>query len=183
MAGPGSPSQRPPFILIWGVSGAGKSRYCAWLAGRGYVYLDNDVIWQRVNDGKASVLEQLWARMRSGRASTKEFVDAIGGQRIVAEFGARPDEASLVQLRLLIELGASAWWFDADRAAARESWLDRDVKVDPELWRIQMAWVDAAWPRIADMFRSRIVRTIGPARAYLAEAQVDQLMFGVDADQ
>src|SRR5207245_1732635 len=31
--------------------------------------------------------------------------------------------------------------------------LDRDVKVDPELWRIQMAWVDAAWHRIADMFR------------------------------
>lgn len=39
-----------------------------------------------------------------------------------------------------------------------------------------MAWVDAAWHRIADMFRSRIVRTIGPGRAYLAEFRVDQLM-------
>jgi len=28
---------RPDFILIWGVSGAGKSRYCKWLAQRGYM--------------------------------------------------------------------------------------------------------------------------------------------------
>jgi hypothetical protein len=83
-----------------------------------------------------------------------------------------------VQLRLLIDLGASAWWFDGDRAAARASWLNRDVTVDPELWRIQMAWVDAAWPRIAEIFQSRIVRTIGPGRAYVPEPQIDRLMFG-----
>jgi hypothetical protein len=33
------------------------------------------------------------------------------------------------------------------------------------------------------MFRSRIVRTIGPGRAYLAEVQVDQQMFGVEANR
>jgi hypothetical protein len=121
--------------------------------------------------------------MRAGQASTKAFVDAIAGQRIIAEFGARPDDAAVMQLQLLIALGASAWWFDGDREAARDSWLSRPVKVDYELWRIQMVWVDAAWPRIADIFRSRIFRTIGPGRAYLSQAQVDQLMFGVIPNQ
>jgi hypothetical protein len=88
-----------------------------------------------------------------------------------------------MQLRLLIDLGASAWWFDGDRLAARESWLDREVPVDEEAWRIQTAGVDAAWPIIADIFRSRIVRTIGPGRAYLHERQIDNLMFGDQADQ
>lgn len=99
--------------------------------------------------------------MRVDRASTRDFVRAIEGRRVVAEFGARPDEPSLVQLRLLIDLGASAWWFDGDRSAARESWLDRDVKVDEEFWRIQTEWVDSAWTRIAEILCSRIVRTIG----------------------
>jgi hypothetical protein len=175
--------ERPAFILIWGISGAGKSQYCSWLAQRGYLYLDNDTIGQRLHDREATTLEQLWMRVRVGQATTREFVDAIAGQRVVAEFGARPDEPSLVQLRLLIDLGASAWWFDGDRAAARESWLHRDVPADPEYWRIQTAWVDAAWPAIAEIFRSRIVRTIGPELAYLPEAQIDRLMFGEVADQ
>ncbi len=45
---------RPDFVLIWGLSGAGKSRYCTWLVERGYLYLDNDTIAQRINDGTAS---------------------------------------------------------------------------------------------------------------------------------
>jgi hypothetical protein len=175
--------ERPLFILIWGVSGTGKSRYCNWLVERGYLYLDNDTIGQRIRGSGATPVEQLWMRMRVGQASTNEFVKAIAGRRVVAEFGARPDEASLVQLQLLIDLGASAWWFDGDRAAARKSWLDRDVPTDPEFWRIQMTWVEATWPRIADIFRSRIVRTIGPGRAYSSPADIDRLMFGVLPDQ
>jgi hypothetical protein len=175
--------ERPAFILIWGVSGAGKSHYCTWLAQRGYLYFDNDTIGQRINEDSATPLERLWMRMRIGQATTGDFVQAIAGQRVVAEFGARPDEPSLLQLRLLIDLGASAWWFDGDRAAARASWLNRDVPIDPELWRIQMTWVDAAWPRIAEIFRSRIVRTIGPGRSYVPEPQIDRLMFGDLADQ
>lgn len=173
--------ERPPFVLIWGVSGAGKSQYCQWLAQRGYIYLDNDTLFGRLQ--QASPLEKAWALMRNGQMTAKQFVDAIAGQRVVVEFGARPDQASLVQLRRLIDLGASAWWFDGDRPAARESWLDRDVKVDEEFWRTQMAWVDHAWQSIADILNARIIRTIGPGRAYLAETQIDRLMFGVLDDQ
>lgn len=175
--------ERPAFILVWGVSGAGKSRYCNWLAQRGYLYLDNDTIGQRIRHGSATSLQQLWMLMRVGQASTNDFVNAIAGRRVVAEFGARPDEASLMQLRLLIDLGASAWWFDGDRVAARQSWLDRDVPADPEFWRIQMTWVEAAWSKVAHIFRSRIVRTIGPGRAYLSPTDIDRLMFGILPDQ
>ncbi len=174
---------RPDFVLIWGLSGAGKSRYCTWLVERGYLYLDNDTIAQRINDGTASRLERVWMAMRVEEVTTRDFAHAIAGQKVVAEFGARPDERSLVQLRLLIDLGASVWWFDGDRSAARESWLDREVKVDGEFWRIQTEWVDSAWTRIAEILRSRIVRTIGPGRTYLSEAQIDRLMFGELADQ
>jgi hypothetical protein len=175
---------RPALILIWRVSGAGKSRYCKWLAERGYTYLDHDTIaTQRIHDGSASRLEELWMTMRIERASTRDCVRAIGDQRVVAEFGARPDESSLLQLLLLIDLGASAWWFDGDRGAARESWLHRDIPADEEFWRIQMARVDSAWLRIAEIFRSRIGRTIGPGPAYLPESQIDRLMFGDLPDQ
>ena len=173
---------RPTFILIWGISGAGKSRYCEWLAERGYTYLDNDTIAQRRNDGTASQLEQMWMAMRVGQVLTRDFVAAIAGKRIIAEFGARPDEPSLIQLQLLMDLGASAWWFDGDRDAARQSWLDRDVPVDEEYWRIQTTWVDAAWPRIAEILRTRIIRTIGPERSYLTESEIDRLMFGEVSD-
>lgn len=174
---------RPEFILVWGLSGAGKSRYCRWLSERGYLYLDNDTIAQRINDGTASELEQLWMAMRVEQVSTRDFFHAMANRRVVAELGARPDDRSLVQLRLLMDLGASAWWFDGDRSAARESWLDRDVPVDEEFWRIQTAWVDMAWREIAAIFRSRIVRTVGPGRAHLAEAQIDRMMFGDLPDQ
>jgi hypothetical protein len=174
---------RPSFILIWGISGAGKSRYCHWLAERGYLHLDNDTIAQRLRDRTASQIEQLWMRMRVEQVPTRDFVEAITNQKVVAEFGARPDERSLVQLRLLIDLGASAWWFDGDRASAFGSWQDRDVPVDDEFWRIQLAWVDAAWPTIAEILRSHMVRTIGPDRAYLREADIDRLMFGDSPDQ
>jgi hypothetical protein len=175
--------ERPAFILVWGVSGAGKSSYCNWLAQRGYLYLDNDTVAQRINDGTASPLERRWWAMRVEQVTTRDFVNAIAGQRVVVEFGARPDERSLVQLSLFLDLGASAWWFEGDRAAARESWLDREVRVDEEFWRIQTEWVDFAWLRIAEILRSRIVRTIGPGRAYLTEAQIDRLMFGDLSDQ
>ena len=174
---------RPEFILIWGVSGAGKSRYCRWLVRRGYSYLDNDTIAQRMADGTSNALERFWMSTHIGQTLPEEFIKSFEGKRVVVEFGARPDEGSLALLRRLIELGANAWWFDGDRKAALESWLDRDVPVPEEYWRIQTRAVEAAWPRIAEIFPSRIVRTIGPGRAYMHEAEVDRLMFGVLPDQ
>ncbi len=48
-----------------GVSGAGKSQYCKWLAQRGYIYLDNDTIAQRISAGTANRLEQHWTPCES----------------------------------------------------------------------------------------------------------------------
>lgn len=170
--------KRPGFILIWGVSGAGKSRYCKWLAQRGHIYLDNDTIAQRMAEGTASALERRWMSTHVGETAAEDFAKSIAAERVVLGFGARPDDRALALLRRLIDLGASAWWFDGDRTAALESWLDRDVPVPAEYWHIQTAAVDAAWPKIAEILRSKIVRTIGPKRAYLSETQVDRLMFG-----
>jgi len=102
---------------------------------------------------------------------------------VVVEFGARPDERSLDLLRQLIDLGASAWWFDGDRTAGLESWLDREVPAPEEYWHIQTRAVEEAWPKIAEILRARIVRVIGPGRAYLPEEQIDRLMFGDLPDQ
>ena len=175
--------ERPAFILIWGVSGAGKSRYCKWLARRGYVYLDNDTIAQRMADRTADALERRWMSTHVGETAPEDFARSIAAEQVVVEFGARPDDRALALLRRLISLGASAWWFDGDRIAALASWLDRDVPVPAEYWHIQTTAVEAAWPRIADILRSRIVRTIGPKRAYLPEVHLDRLMFGDLADQ
>jgi hypothetical protein len=179
----GRGDDRPSFIVIWGVSGAGKSQYCKWLAQRGYIYLDNDTIAQRMAEGTANALERRWMSTHVGETAPEDFARSIASQRVVVEFGARPDESALALLRRLINLRASAWWFDGDRTAALESWLDRDVPVPAEYWYIQTKAVEAAWPRIAETLRSKIVRTIGPGRAYLSEMQVDRLMFGHQSDQ
>jgi hypothetical protein len=120
---------------------------------------------------------------RVEQVSAMGLSDAIAAQRVVAEFGARPDEAAFAQLRRLVDLGFSAWWFDGDRTAALESWLDRENPGDEEFWQVQTAWVDLNWQRIAEAFRSRIVRTIGPERSYLSEPEIDRLMFGELRDQ
>jgi hypothetical protein len=174
---------RPALLLIWGISGAGKSHYCEWLARRGYTYLDNDTIAQKMAEGTADARERLWMSTHVGQTSPQHFLRSLDGEQVVVEFGARPDDRSLDLLRQLMELGASAWWFDGDRAAALESWRDRDVPVPDEYWHIQTRAVEAAWTKIAEIFRARIVRTVGPRRAHLPEAQIDRLMFGELRDQ
>jgi hypothetical protein len=175
--------QRAARILIWGISGAAKSRYCRWLEKRGYVYVDNDTVWGKAADGTATALEQHWMAFRGEQLGAREFVDAIGAQPVVVEFGARPNEAAFAQLSRLVDLGFSAWWLDGDRNAALKSWLDRELPAAEEFWQVQTAWVDFNWHRIAEAFRSRIVRTIGPERAYLSEPEIDRLMFGELNDQ
>jgi hypothetical protein len=100
------------------------------------------------------------------------------GRRTVVEVGFRPGTGELSILRELTNAGASTWWFDGDRDGALANWLRRPKPIPEALWRTQMGHVDGHWTEIADLFRSRIVRTVGPGGATLPAEWIDRLMFG-----
>jgi hypothetical protein len=59
----------------------------------------------------------------------------------------------------LISAGMTAWWFEADRLAARAQFIAR---ADVPLWAFdnQCAGIAAAWNEIAPLYPGRIIRNL-----------------------
>jgi hypothetical protein len=173
--------RRPELILIWGVSGAGKSTYCRWLRdSHGYAFVEHDEA--AGGGGPQSQADRDWLAMCSGQIAPIAFVLKRRGEATVVEVGFRPSEGTLAILRELVDAGASAWWFDGDRDGALENWRRRDKPIDDAFWRVQLGYVDRRWAEIAELLRSRIVRSVGPRGASVPVEQIDLLMFGPEVD-
>ena len=104
------------------------------------------------------------------------------GKLTAIEVGFRPGEVTLGIVRGLADAGASVWWFDGDREGALTNWRRRSRPVEDAIWREQLGYVDRHWAAIAELFRSRIVRTVGPQGVTLPVTEIDRLMFGPEAD-
>jgi hypothetical protein len=174
-------SDRPELIAVWGVSGAGKSTYCRWLRDEGgYEFVENDEALEK--SGLKSEVDLAWIAVQQGQIPPAAFVVMRRGHPTVVEVGFRPGEREFGILRELIDAGASAWWFDGDRDGALANWLRRPKPIDEVLWRVQTGYVDRHWTHIAELFRSRIVRTVGPRGTTIPPEQIDLLMFGPESD-
>jgi hypothetical protein len=170
-------SRRPNLILIWGVSGAGKSTYCRWLRDEhGYAFVEHDEAAGA--RGAQSQADKDWLAMCSGQIPPIDMVLQRRREATVVEVGFRPGAGTLTLLRELIDAGGSAWWFDGDRDGALNNWRRRDKPVDDAFWRVQLGYVDRHWAELAELFRSRIVRSVGPGGVTLHVEQLDRLMFG-----
>jgi hypothetical protein len=177
----GVSSSRPELILLWGVSGAGKSTYCRWLRDtHGYVFVEHDEAAGA--GGVRSQADKDWIAMCSGQIPPIGFVQQRRREATVVEVGFRPGAGTLTLLRELIDAGSSAWWFDGDRDGALDNWRRRDKPIDDAFWRVQLGYVDRHWAEIAELFRARIVRSVGPRGATLSAELLDRLIFGPEDD-
>ena len=147
-------------IILWGVPGTGKSTFAReWLKRRlGYRYIDTDAI--ALGRAKGTDRERLWT------SSPEQFVaDAVASKRPVAvEYGMWANEAGIVALRRLRELGASPWWFDGDRDAAFVRWQEENAKsarpFTDTKWNDVVAVIDQNQGRLVSFFGERVLRTI-----------------------
>lgn len=142
---------------------------------RNYGDYEHDELGQ---PGPRSQAQQDWVALCNGLIPPIGFALKRRGEATVVEVGFRPGEEKLAILRELIDACASAWWFDGDRDGALDNWRRRDKPVDDAFWRVQLGYVDRHWVEIAELFRTRIVRSVGPRGATLPEDQIDGLMFG-----
>lgn len=168
---------RPELILLWGVSGAGKSTYGRWLRDiHEYTFVEHD---EAAGDrGPVTKADREWLAMCGGRIRPVGFALSRRGEPTVVEVGFRPSTEIFGLLFELVDSGASAWWFDGDRDGAFGNWHRREKPVDDVFWHVQMGYVDRNWPAIAELFRTRIVRSVGPGGVTLLPEQLDRLMFG-----
>lgn len=82
-------------------------------------------------------------------------------------------------MRGLVDAGLTPWWFDGDRAAARES-FERRTGHPATLGDLdrQLGLINAAWAEIVDIFGEGRLEVIGPGPTYRPSEAIFDAMFG-----
>ena len=159
-------------LLITGMPASGKTSFGDWLRdNRGYVHVDLDA----ADCLKAAGLPPFWtekervASLDSGRL--REFVRHLRtvGKSSVLTWTFPTDLVDFT--REMTSFGVVAWWFEADRLAARQRYAGRNTvlrngvyargKPDTTLFDRYVGAVSSNWARIAPIFGERIIRTLG----------------------
>lgn len=140
IAGPNG-SQR--LIVLWGIPGAGKSRFASHLADdHGFVFIDTDA------GAETDRLHRAWFSMISRTGPIGPFVDEVAVQPrpVVAEYGLWATADNIALLRKLESHGAEPWWFDGDRDACFAAWQEENRRrgrhLQGQLWRQVVSVID-----------------------------------------
>ena len=83
-------------------------------------------------------------------------------------------------LNRLRALGAEPWWFDGDRTAAKEAWLEENRKsrraFEDWKWDEVVAVVNNNWRLIEENLGERVIRTIESGRYHIPPAETYRRM-------
>jgi hypothetical protein len=98
----------------------------------------------------------------------------------VMTWGFHTDLIALVQE--MVSAGVTAWWFEADRLAARQKFSARQTSIrngvpqpdtaDPARFDDATGALVRHWAQIAPIFGDRVVRTLSPDGEYLSPATI-----------
>ena len=186
-------STSPHILLISGQPASGKTAFGDWLRdNRGYLHVDLDA----ADCLKTAGLPPFWkekeriANLDSGRL--REFVRHVRslGKPAVLTWAFPTDLVDFA--RELTSFGVTAWWFEADRLAARQRYAARSTvlrngvymraKPDTTLFDRYVAAVSSNWARIAPIFGDRVIRTLAPDGRFVDPVSiVDRLESGLSA--
>lgn len=180
-------------LLICGMPASGKTSFGDWLRdNRTYVHVDLDA----ADCLKAAGLPPFWtekervANLDSGRL--REFVRHLRtvGKPSALTWTFPTDLVDFV--REMTTFGVSAWWFEADRLAARQRYAARGTvlrngvyskgKPDTTLFDRYVASVSNNWARMAPIFGDRIIRTLGSDGRFMDPVSIcDRIQAGMTA--
>lgn len=161
----------PQNILVAGIPGSGKTTYCQWLdEERGFLHLDFD----ELSKGNGTDLKR--ALFGCLRHTAEKFLRAISEleQPIAIDWGFPPGMITLVRLFKLN--GFTIWWFDGDRDAAKESFVQRGT-VSLEAFIVQMQSIEENWNQIEDEIEDNIITTVSAGPAYTTPEHIYMRMF------
>ena len=161
----------PRNILVAGIPGSGKTTYCQWLEQeKGFLHLDFDELLNgRGTRPKLSLIQHLGH-------TAEEFVCAISGKKqpIVIDWGFPVGGLTLV--RLFKESGFAIWWFDGDRNAAKESFVQRGT-VSLDAFTAQMQSIENGWLPIKDVIGDNIINTVTAGPTHVTAESIYERMF------
>jgi hypothetical protein len=96
-------------------------------------------------------------------------------QSTVIDWGFPPSNLAIV--RELQEGGVVVWWFDGDREAARQSFVDRgDVSIDD--FQRQMKNIETSWLQIKELTGNHVINAVGAGPMHAASDRIFEEMFG-----
>jgi hypothetical protein len=145
-------------VLLTGIPATGKSSYGRWLeANKGFIHLD----LENAKPEHANLVG-IWWGICKGTNSVEAMLQEAG-RPVAVDWGFPPHLYPWVQAAK--DAGVSVWWFDGDRAAARESFIQRDT-VPVAALDVQMASIANYWPNIEPILGPSIIEAIKPDGSY-----------------
>jgi hypothetical protein len=151
-------------LLVAGIPASGKSSYCRWLATNfNYRHLDVDL--ESVGNTSFDLGFEIESMRRSPENAVLDWGFPMSWLAVVTDLSTR---------------GFEYWWFDGDRRAARQAFLQRRMlgthNATLDDFERQMKDIEANWELIEPVFRGRIIHTIMAGPTYLAYEQILETM-------
>jgi hypothetical protein len=151
-------------VLISGIPATGKTCFGNWLAHRhGFRHVDVEK-----GDGPHPGME------------ANGFLDAAraGHPDLVVTWGFPPNLFWISKIRALHAVGLVPWWFDGDRDAALDRFLERTGHPGTRQdWNAQMNAIEALWPALENLYGDRVIDAVRPGPAYMDREEIFSRMF------
>jgi hypothetical protein len=163
-------------LLICGMPASGKTTFGNWLSEtRGYIHLDLELKDCLTANG----LPPFWSRRiwELDPPGVRIFVQHLAAreEKTVMTWGFAIDCLGLIEG--MISAGAAAWWFEVDRLAAHQKFIERRTIIrdgvpqpgtpDPVRFDDQIGTLANHWAELAPVFGDRVIRTLSPDGTYL----------------
>jgi len=158
-------------LHVCGIPGSGKTSYSEWLERqKGFLHLEFDQLQRGLGtQSNLSLIELL-------KANPDAFISRLfqTGQSTVIDWGFSLSDLSLVCR--LQQRGTVTWWFDGDRKAVRQAFIERRT-VSPEAFQVQMDSIERNWQAIKEIIGTRIIKTVAPGPTHAAPEWIFDQMF------
>jgi hypothetical protein len=171
----------PLVLLICGMPASGKTTFGNWLRDtHNFVHLDLELRDCLTSNGLPHFWpERIW---NLDSAELGEFIHYLHSldRNTVMTWGFHTGLIAFVQD--LVSAGVTAWWFEADRLAARQRFEARQTIIrngvlqsgtpDPARFDDTTGSFAREWAQIAPIFGSHVIRTLGPDGKYLSPTAI-----------
>ena len=154
--------------LISGFPGCGKTTFMQWLAKeKQYLHLDMErggLDREKLRDG--------WENFCSGTDRVSFSAELLArSPKVVLDWNFPPSCIGLVNA--LLERGCKLWWFEGDRLAARQRFLERGTE-PIEAFDSHVGDICSSWQLIAPLVKGNIIRTIDANGNFLPPERIFQ---------